>query len=307
MEQRKINYSSLPTKETPRENGEDGRVETVETSAGSFSIFYGVHGGFSRDEPLSAKHMEGVDALILEGMGISPKMGDPRYAASSVRGEQRGIGRNIVNSAMEKGTPIFLVDVSADFSEIHKNDEWKIKLVSALEALLGASITVVGSKYLSQPITRREFLKRSAILTISGYFFLPIIKEGTSSMASKSRSMRKMDKLIDSAHPETNSVVVEGRNCLFAQKSETVAKLLEEQIGHKPKVAISIGTAHYGLEDELQTKEEERINKLKAYKDMDLDKESLIVRIDFEKAEDLGKDKYRVKVTLLHDQKMQNH
>ena len=68
MNQEKINSPQKFSK-----NEENGRVETIETSVGNFVIFYNIHGGFFPDEPLPAKYMEGVDALILENMGISRK------------------------------------------------------------------------------------------------------------------------------------------------------------------------------------------------------------------------------------------
>ncbi len=253
MSQENVNPPSVVKKE----NMGSGQIETVETPNGIFSVIYNVHGGGMPNKSALPDGVKNPDAFVLELMGISPKLGDARYAAGAIAQAQ------------------------------------------------GGTIVWAGSKYLSQPVTRREFIKRTAILTLSGYFSLPAIKEATAPIASRSPSMRKIDRAIDTVHPETKSAIVEGRNSLLAQKSEAVAKLIGKELGHKPEIAISIGAAHYGLGNELQKNTRERIRELKNYKDINLEKESLIVRIDFEKAEDLGKDRYRVKATLLHDPDMQ--
>lgn len=289
------------------EEREDQSKEVIETESGRFHILYNIHGGIAESKPTPAERLDKKDALILEGAGISENFKDKRVARRIIDFQRltANINRDIVRRAIKDCVPIFFVDASDKAWENYKNSEIKQKIAAGIEGAMGVSVVIAGSiKSSEQKISRRDFIKRLFAYGMGGYLSTPLIKEFSAPWAAEKRKVRQFGKFSDTIHPEFRTFAVEGRNHLIAQKSETVAKILEKENNKKPEVAISIGAAHYDLEDALKISDEERIEKLKSYEDISLEDEALIIRIDFEKSPDQKGRTF--KVTLMHDPKLKS-
>lgn len=143
----------------------------------------------------------------------------------------------------------------------------------------------------SNKITRRGVMKGFGKTSI-GLWLSSHIPEGLARRISykdfttepdENSNARKLEKffikLNSNIHPETRTIAASTRNIIIAQKSEYVAKQLAKSLGKKPEIAIIVGGAHTGIEDELLKTKEERIQELKESLEDDFKKQGKIIMV----------------------------
>ena len=271
-----------PKKELPK------NVVELETANGKYKIAY-----VSHIVETNPKVMEDCDAVILEGWnkydkkeiaeGLDPQKASPQY-------------KELVRSAIEQKKPIFLFDIT----EKYLKEEIVIgkglladPILKYLETATGAGLIYSGAKKMVKAennLSRRDFLKSGAKILGGIYFAYPgvldtILESGKEEPdeTSLSRKFEKSERDIRyTIHPELNPKLMLGtRNCLAAQKSETISKILENELNKKPTLSLVIGANHHGVEDLLKDSPENRLKTLKKDLGKDFTSQKFIARIDF--------------------------
>ncbi len=166
----------------------------------------------------------------------------------------------------EKRKPIFFADLTkAKTAEI-------LRLVlGTIEsgvgyALLGALAHEAAKNKSTQPMSRRDFLKKAGIGVAGAYFATHSIRNilaehSGDPLDQKSKTAmvnRVMTSLNEEIHPEIDGILITLRNYLVAQKMTTIARILKVDSDRKPEVAAIFGAGHFGLEKALSVGDEKR-------------------------------------------------
>jgi uncharacterized protein YpmB len=214
----------------------------------------------------------------------------------------------------ENQKPLFFIDVSENFSDEILDPEEKARGAKGIKKVIEEALGIGLLYYAGQSgagINRREFLKRSTALFAATYLMTPVaerIASGISSFAgnhpkpnelggtgrepNEREASRKAWRILHEfdrvAHPETydSSNTLDIRNVIMAQKSTRVAQVLSQEIGQRPSLNIYVGAEHVGIEKELISTQEKRIEKLHKI-EVDMKKEQRIWRVDFKRDEDM--------------------
>ncbi len=287
-------------------------VVEIETEKGRFSIVYSLH-----DIPVRPETIRNVDAVILELVGNYDSLEGAKKDID-LASDKRSSYRYILPTAARSEQPLFFLDFIADESETKKlAQEMGVKnqILPMVEFLFGTILTIGGTiNYGSKnrlERTRRDFLKLGGASLLGAYLSLPKLSQvleapyaikhqvpGQTDLIWRAHKMSgNFSKLI---HPEMRSVGYETRNILIAQKSETVAKLLAQELKRKPKLSIIVGAGHYGLEHTLQIDENSRVGKLAKDLGDKFRKQGAITRVDFQPTED--PEKKRIEISFLRDE-----
>lgn len=285
-------------------------VATITNPEGIYSIMYGGH-QVSR----SPKEIpNNLSSIFLETGGNNwseDKIDDcidgvvnssGRHPTKSIYLSTKEVGKEEINPTYLKkiedmGIPIYFTDPHLETDKFNKEYESKsnhVNFISALEGLLGSGILIktvsdIIKDKVDQPISRRTFLKgaiqgiAAAWLASSNLPRLHFLESAYEKGADRDTATELMKK-IQSIHPEIDyelaSCIV--RNTVIAYK----ARWKMEQ-GHDQNVGISIGAAHYGLEDIIQNKSQEQklefLRQMKLYIKDNFSPETFygIARIDF--------------------------
>ncbi|MFZ5845628.1 MAG: hypothetical protein ACOY0S_04125, partial [Patescibacteria group bacterium] len=160
-------------------------------------------------------------------------------------------------------TPIVFADIEMDIGRL----DLMIKDFRpfALEGVIGVALAkrFVDSlgEVLSRPVSRRNFLKYGS-LALASYFLSPAIATITPALTYLTgignEPLSEFEKFVNSIHPETLFLSVKLRNTVLAHKQNW----LMENLG-ATHLGTVIGAAHKGLEVELETSEEARLDFLK--------------------------------------------
>lgn len=279
-----------PEKQPGQKNKElPKNVVEIETVSAKYKIAYVSH--FVETNP---EVMKDCDAIVLEGWtdytekevaeGLDPKKKmSPQY-------------KELILSAIEQKRPIFLFDLTEEYFKKDKirgkallSDHW----LKNLEAVLGAGLIYSGANKIAKKestLSRRDFIKNSAKILGGIYFAYPKIldaaledenKEPDESSLSRKFERRERD-IRHTIHPELNPGKLLGtRNCLAAQKSETISRILADELDKKPSISLVMGAHHHGVENLLKEDQESRIKKLQEDLGKDFESQRFIARIDF--------------------------
>jgi hypothetical protein len=286
-------------------------VSQVETEVGKFKIMYSLHNFVA-----NPKIVEGSDGIVLELLGETFDEAGMEKSADWIQEDRFSPYKEVVREAAEKHVPVFLTDLSLktmkskEFRGTYGQDVFKEMVEKAFGAM-GVFLSV--NVLLSEKMSRRDFLKKGAmaVAALGAYASFPLSKdilgEAETSLRTKeideTSVLRKGERLVDTAqyhtHPETRSLMVDARNDLFAQKSETIARSLGKSLGRKPSIAIVIGAGHVGLERSLQKSGDDRLGFIREKLGSNIGNEKLIARLDFSDEEEGGKRK--VDVSFIQD------
>jgi hypothetical protein len=130
-----------------------------------------------------------------------------------------------------------------------------------------------------------------------------LAKDGLTAEPDESWLPRKAQKAIENVTYRANldrSKVIHARNDLWAQKSETVAKYMEKDLGRKPNLAMSMGADHVGIERSLQDVPAERLSRLATDLGEDFKNEGLIAKITL--TPEAKTDRVKVEVVIIRDE-----
>lgn len=244
--------------------------------------------------------LDDCDGLVMEMRG---NYDDPKETQEWIEhfSHSKQFARVIMDAAKNK-KPIYFVDLieSKKVDNFSKERERKELTIPFIEMMMGSALGVhliykdlAGDK----KMTRREFLKSGLQAIAATYLETPFIqqtawdiatKHGTALTDEKSTS-RKVEKILNrinnDIHPELRTIIVDARNDLMAQKTETIAKILSKKLKKKPELAIIIGARHSGIEQSLTDKEEDRVKRLRRDFGEELSKNASVAEIDFAKGE----------------------
>lgn len=256
----------------------------LETSNALYNIVYSNHGITNNPEDVY-----GSDVILLEFGRINLENAEKdltqRLEVNTNFNEQYS---EIIKYAAEHSVPVYLIDSNKDSG----NYEFIQKLLPTLELyvsykLLKSSIT----DSIKQPVTRRSFLKNLGKAAAAAYFSAPVIEAAAiishNSEPSESSFERNIERKIrpvnELIHPELNSMTLQGRNHIIADKSEYIAKEFGSKLSRKPKISIVIGAAHTGIEDALKMTDEQRMGELKKYlSEQEIEDEKTIFHIEWD-------------------------
>lgn len=275
----------IPQAEEGRELPEN--ITEIETNVSHYRIVYSDHRIPNRPEAV-----RGVDGIILEGfLPYNPENAAMGIVEYLTRFEPQYY--EVVREAIREETPIFFLDARdnpATTGKIDKTrlpEKWQIGAAELLIALI-----LLSDIEIKKQMSRRRFLNESGRVLGSLFLSSPALQFIFRELSAlpkgepKEKSLfRRGEKLLGSInrtiHPETRSFNIDTRNTLIAQKSETVARVTNGELGRKPILAIIIGASHMGLERELKKEEEERMEELREDLRGALLQNRHIVRIDF--------------------------
>lgn len=310
--------------ETPEAstNHELKNTAKLETANADYLLYYTRH-----DVQTSPEIVRQADAVILESI---TDFRDDQKTEQSVHHslfDKTSPYHEVVRAAAEQGKPIFLLDLSRiaaknqnmlESKDGEEQDEMtKNELKVAIEGTLGVGAILWAAADLKKALTgnpqmsRRNFLKflgKSAagialasplVGRMTGY----LAKDGLTAEPDESSLPRKAQKTIENATYHANldrSKVIHARNDLWAQKSETVAKYLEKDLGRKPNLAMSMGADHVGIERSLKDNPTDRLSRLSADLNEDFKHEGLIAKITL--TPEAKTDRVKVEVVIIRDE-----
>lgn len=266
-------------------------VTQLETENARYQIVYSIHNRINNPNVI-----QGADAVVLEATDITTKKKlleilkweteektDP--IVSFLTAPQY---KEIIQAAFANRTPMYFADAveTAGF----KREDKIVDFVVPVEELAALGLGLSAAKDLKQT-DRRAFITGVAKAAGAAYLSSSIPQIATEMAAGttffsepdESSISRKAERVVgginEAIHPEQHTEMVTSRNTLIAEKSEIIAKLLRKELGRKPQIAIVIGAAHFGIEDELAASESERIRRLRKEYGENLPKEQTILRI----------------------------
>lgn len=277
-------------KENPANIPENkNNVVKLETESAKYSIAYSLHNRQNNPED-----MVGSNGIILE-LPTTPDFIDKEIDMQL----QQQQYMEVIRYAVQHNIPLFFNDINGNTAD-QKNTwtEGALKDVGIpmIYALIGGALVKSSIKEsISKPITRRSFLKNLGKVAAAAYLATPAIETAallSSTDLSKhepdegdtSRKIyRKLDSTNNLIHPELNTVTIEIRNELIAEKSEKLAELLRQTSGQKQNLSLIIGAAHTGIERSLKDTRENRLDKIRGSLNYDQIKENeTVVRVDWD-------------------------
>lgn len=261
-------------------------VVEVETENATYRISYELHNA-TADPDL----VDGADGIILEGYyNYDIRENIPK----AFRGFSETQMKGVIARSAEQDKPVFSADMSVDllkFASLCLENPVKKKLIEAGELLIGMGLiqSAISEIRNTEKISRRNFLRTTGKMIGGAYFGMPAIESvlaGISILTKKildeSSDLRKfsrgLEKVNEYAHPELQTMAIEVRNQLIAQKAETIATQLREKIGKKPNLAIYIGASHFGIEEALKSTQSDRMAKLRTIFKDELVKQAKIIQ-----------------------------
>lgn len=263
-------------------------VVLIEKDHARYRIVYGKH---NLEQPSNAIGMP--DGIILESGFCEYETQQQAVDSLSWLDKNLAQFHGIIKKAEKEEKPIFFVDIQ------------KAALVGYLQLALPLLEVSVGYKMLRSlaediisdaPVTRRDFLKRSAQGVVGAYFLSHIPKMlsvfgGSPNEQSMKRAVdRFVTDLGEQMHPETWAVVLTLRNNMIAHKMETVAENFRNEKRIDPELALVCGSSHSGIDEVLAKTNTERIfviNRLLSVPGLDEAKRRVatIARLDFDNKE----------------------
>ncbi|NTW22252.1 hypothetical protein HGA34_01750 [Candidatus Falkowbacteria bacterium] len=321
-----MNFEKILGHDAPRTPDAPARHElknTVELSTenADYLLYYTRH-----DVQTSPEIVPAADAVILES--ITDLSSDKRTKETVSRAlfQKDRAYHEVVRAAAEQGKPIFLLDLSlktaknqdmmpaqnGEKDEMAEND---LRLMIAETLGMGAIIWAASDlkkAFTDNPqMSRRNFFKFLGKTAAGAALASPLIgsmsgylsASGPKGEPDESSVARKIQKTIEDANYHAHlgrSKVIHARNDLWAQKSETVAKLLEKDLGRKPKLAMSMGADHVGIERSLKDSGTNRLGRLAENFGADFKQEGLIAKINL--TPEKGSDRIKVEVTIIRDE-----
>ncbi len=278
-------------------------IKTLETAEAVYKIEYTIHSKLSTPEV-----MEGADALIIEAVG-DYSGGNAADIVVAEKGEGNPHSE-VVKRAFYDQKPIFLVDTRAEWDPENKDIKEKL-IIDLVESMVGGSL-VARSLTTKEP-TRREILKGASTGAAGAYLLSPSAEFFAARAATEFRRTspdessvaRSIEKGLNSVnrviHPESRSFTVEGRDALIAQKSQTVARMLSQELGRKPQIALEIGGGHLGIETEFRSVDADRVARIGRYLNKEeMERDALIARVQLDKST----DPYSIHVSFYNDPEM---
>jgi hypothetical protein len=287
------------TQEIPR------NVVELETASAQYRIIYTEH-----EVPTNPETIRGVDGVVLECVGDFNNSNTLKRQVRSIETNNPSFSpsnRAILKESQRLHTPVFFVDFSSESSKALGGDTDALlyemmgrRVIEFLEAGLGvaAGAYVIKRGITTQTMTRRDFI----LGPLAAFLALPFTQSAllfggdADETSIHRRAVRVMNSVNSVVHPELKTLAIEGRNLLIAQKGETVGSILRAEKGRKPKLGITIGAEHIGIENALKMKPEERIRRLAGYLRGQMSRESLITRVDFP-----NKNPKEIQVTFYED------
>lgn len=275
-------------------------VVELTTENAHYNIAYGIH-----QIEMDPKVIENTDAVILELITNYPTSEQAKRALTFLQ-EEVVQYRKILKKCQEDRRSIFLTDLSAD-ARSHQDKEVMMTeiVLPSVESIFGVGLAAwaASDPMRNDKMTRRDFLKTGAkglaalyLSTPQSYLFLHDGGHEPDEESARRKIARSVGNFSRAIHPELDGTALNGRNLLFAQKAEAVAKLMKSEKSDKPRLGLIVGASHFGMEDALKMDEEKRVAKLREYIGKDMGRESIIARIDF-----IGDSADAVNISILED------
>ncbi len=290
-------------------------IARLESLNARYVIEYGRHNKMSTTEVLNDS-----DALVLE---VISDFTSKEKVVGIVNGIAFERGQKmwhpyvvIMQEAFRRKKPIFFVDMVPSKELGSMGREQRIaEIIRSVETLTGGLL--IGDSVRTPAVKetgRRSLLATGAKATL-GTWLLSHIPEQVSGAAARSfvadttpfegsvsRRLEKSFGAINSTiHPETRTMVVDTRNVLIAQKTETVARYLAAELGRKPQIALEVGADHFGIERELLVSEGTRIQTLKDDLGDQFSEQGTIARVEL--VTDMN-GQSKLEITLIQDPAM---
>lgn len=287
----------------------------VETENAKYKIAYGDH-----TKKTSAEALEGADALILELISNYGSMEQAEDTFSFLNGTEQY--KDLIESAIEKKIPICVVDLSEDtLNSLSKagsgSKETELgthgkKLTYEAAGGLALFLSLFSNIQAKEPMSRRNFLKSSFKMAAAAYLGAPLLETSLLEKSADGKNINEnaldrqttktLGKINSTLHPELSTATIHGRNLLMAQKAEFLSEMLKQDLERKPQVAVVVGAAHYGIENDLEKPEAERMEKIKKFLGDEYKKEGVVARFDVSRpGQGDSTDKLNVSTSLYFD------
>lgn len=266
---------------------EPTNIIEMETANAQYRIYYDSHQSI-----VDPKLLDGCDGLVMEMVADN----------SDTQKAQKTFGKiayareftELFQAAAKDKKPIYFVDMQGSGKGLAEEiNRLKGKIVAESVAAGGLLAYALGSLGKNEKMNRRDFLKLGAKTTAAAFLSTPIAQElAFAASLDKNKEVpiegsasRKAEKFLgqinETIHPELATIVVDARNDLIAQKTETAARLFQRAVGKNPKFALIIGAQHSGIERTLKDSEFSRVSRLKKSLSTRLVQNASIAKIEF--------------------------
>ncbi|MDP9248952.1 MAG: hypothetical protein M3M85_00340 [bacterium] len=233
-----------------------GNVVRIEKKEASYVIAYGRH-----SKPQDPNEIpDNSRAVFLEASGDWTQYWN---AHSFLAGDvQYG---ELVTNLKERRIPIYFADV--DRKEIITPVELGVEFTEFLAGVGLMYSAFKGKSNDSNPQTfdRRKFFTKTGKALAGLYLSTPFISNGLMYATYKTELAQKTvetNKFIYNMHPELNIILLSFRNVVIGFKEQWVA----ESMADRPIIATVIGAGHVGLEEVLQSAQQDKLEYLQKFK-----------------------------------------
>jgi hypothetical protein len=241
-----------------------GWLGPVSTENANYYLIYGSHLLESWEDPI-----ERSDAIILETGALDPKFFEKKVASHPQY-------KRIIAHAIDTSKRIWTVDTPPTLSG---------ELLSFLKTFGGVYVGVesifrIGSRIKKKKMSRREFLRESAVLL--GSLALADTMAHLSAVSLSPGGKLEGRELVAAWTSETERILptplIELRDLISAYKTEGyVSPYIKSTIKRRPNIALVYGAHHAGILDRLKNMEDTKrsLDLLMKYMGWSIEKENL--------------------------------
>jgi hypothetical protein len=256
-----MNESLKPnTQETRPRIERKGNIARIETREALYVIAYGQHNKAQdyRDIPDNTRIVfleNSTGDWSREYNGYDHFRTDEQYGG-------------LVQSLEQRNISICFSDVNIKRINIPKIRPLPPDFITLMaETALGSGLIYSAVKRNSENTrsSRRKFLSKTSKAIAGTYLLSPMISglgRGATYQNGLGEHSVEARKFINDIHPEIDIIVGSFREAVMGFKEQWLA----ESIGNKPVIATVIGAIHVGLEEVLQSTQQDKLNLLKKFK-----------------------------------------